>query len=195
MDAHPVWVRIGHWINAAAITVMIGSGLAIHNADPILPRPVPGVLTFGLDLIGALRWHLAMMWVLAANGAVYLLFGLGGGRLQRKLWPISRAGVLADLAAALTGRLRHDDLSTYNQVQRLMYAGVIAAGALAVLSGLVLWKPVQLAPLTLLLGDFAVARLVHFACMALIAGFALVHVAMALLVPRSILLMTLGGAK
>lgn len=192
---HPGPVRALHWINAAAIIVMIGSGLTIQNADPILPFVVPEHWRIGADLIGALRWHFAVMWVLAINGAIYLALGLWSGRFARKLWPISPRGVLRDVWAALTCRLGHKDLSVYNQVQRLLYGGVILIGGVALLSGLALWKPVQLAPLLLLLGDFDTARIVHFACMALIAGFTLIHVVMALLVPRSIRLMVLGGAQ
>lgn len=192
---HPLTVRALHWINAGAMLVMIGSGLAIQNAEPILPFAVPERLTIGGDLIGALQWHLAVMWVIGINGILYLLFGLVTGRFRRKLLPISPRGVLRDVKAALTGRLGHDDLSVYNQVQRLLYAGVILIGILAGLSGLALWKPVQFAPLLMLLGDFDTARIVHFVCMASILGFTLVHVAMALLVPRSIKLMTLGGSR
>lgn len=192
---HPISVRALHWVNASAMIVMIGSGLAIQNAEPIVPFPVPQRLTIGADLIGALQWHLAIMWVLAINGLLYLALGAWTGRFVRKLWPISARGVLRDAWAALTGRLRHQDLSVYNQIQRLLYSGVIAVSILAALSGLALWKPVQLAPLATVLGDFDNARLVHFACMILIASFTLMHVTMALLVPRSIRLMVLGGAR
>ena len=33
---HPRWVRITHWINVVAMTVMIGSGWQIYNASPLL---------------------------------------------------------------------------------------------------------------------------------------------------------------
>ena len=52
--------------------------------------------------------------------------------------------VVADVKAALTGRLAHDDLAVYNAVQKLLYVGVILAGVVIVLSGLAIWKPVQL---------------------------------------------------
>jgi len=192
---HPIAVRALHWVNAGAMVVMIGSGLAIQNAEPILPFAVPDRLTIGGDLIAALRWHLAVMWVLGINGLAYLAFGVWTGRFRRKLLPITPRAVVDDALAALTGRLAHDDLSVYNQIQRVLYSGVILVGILAVISGLALWKPEQFATLVMLLGDFDNARIVHFVCMALISGFTLVHVSMALLVPRSIRLMTLGGDK
>jgi thiosulfate reductase cytochrome b subunit len=189
---HPLIVRITHWINAAAIIVMIMSGLEIQNAYPTLPFKVPSFLTLGGWLGGATQWHFAAMWVLVGNGAVYLAYGLASGRLRRKLLPISPRGVIVDALAALRGKLAHDDLSKYNSVQRLLYAGVIGAGIVIVLSGLAIWKPVQFQELTFLFGDFDNARIVHFLAMSSIALFLVVHVVMALLVPRSLLAMLRG---
>src|SRR5262249_19525629 len=102
------------------------------------------------------------------------------------------AEVLSDLKSALTGRLSHDDLSVYNAVQRLLYLGVILAGIVIVLSGISIWKPVQLQELTALFGGYGTCRYVHFAAMAAIVGFLLIHVIMAVLVPRSLRAMILG---
>ncbi len=189
---HPLAVRVSHWINAAATIVMIMSGLQIHNAHPILPAPVPDAMTIGGWLGGAIRWHFAAMWVLALNGAFYLVHGLSTGRLRRKLLPLSPALVLRDLRRALSGRLGHADLSLYNGVQRFLYAGVIGVSAVAVLSGLAIWKPVQLGAVTALMGDFDNARLVHFAAMAAIVMFLAIHVSMSLIVPRSLKAMISG---
>lgn len=150
---HPLIVRITHWINAGAIIVMIMSGLEIHNAYPTLPFKVPRALTLGGWLGGATQWHFAAMWVLMASGLIYVIYGFVSGRFKRKLWPISPREVGADTLAALS-RLTHNDLSSYNAVQRLLYSGVIAAGIVAVLTGLAIWKPVQFQVLTYFFGDF-----------------------------------------
>ena len=189
---HPLIVRITHWINAAAIIVMIASGWAIHNAYPTLPFLFPSSVTLGGSLSGGLQWHFAAMWLLMANGLVYLAYGLASGRFQRKLLPIRPVEVIAALRAALAGHLGHADLSVYNAVQRLLYLGVILAGILVVVSGLSIWKPVQLRWLVMLLGDFDAARLIHFAAMSAIVPFLVVHVAMALLVPKSLRAMITG---
>src|SRR5712692_9163913 len=164
----------------------------LHNAYPILPFAVPEIVTLGSWLGGATRWHFAAMWVLAGNGLVYLAYGILAGRFRRKLLPVSPRAVAADLRQALAGRLDHDDLAAYNAIQKLLYLGVILAGIVAVLSGLAIWKPVQLGWLTSLIGDFDAARIVHFLAMSAIALFLLVHVAMALLVPRSLRAMIAG---
>lgn len=188
---HPLIVRLTHWVNAAAVVVMIASGLAIHNAHPTLPFAVPDWLTVG-GFISGLQWHFAAMWVFTANGILMLGFGIASGRYWQKLWPIRPADVIRDVRAALTGHLAHADLSVYNAVQRLLYAGVLLALVAAVLTGLSIWKPVQFRLLTDAFGDFDTARLLHFLAMSAIALFLLVHVAMALLVPRSLLAMIRG---
>ena len=189
---HPVWVRVTHWINVVAMVVMIGSGWEIYNASPLFPFRFPRAITLGGWLAGALLWHFAAMWLLAVNGLIYLVLGILTGRFQRKLVPIRPGDVLSDAKAALTGKLNHDDLSVYNAVQKLLYLGVILAGIVIVLSGLAIWKPVQLQELTALFGGYDAARYVHFFAMAAIVGFLVVHVVMALLVPRSLRAMVTG---
>jgi len=189
---HPLIVRLTHWLNAVAVIVMIGSGWQIYNASPILPFTFPGAITIGGWLGGALLWHFAAMWLVMANLAIYLAYGLTSGRLRSKLLPLSLGALVADLGAALRGRLGHHDLSRYNAAQRAAYLAVIVALAVLVLSGLAIWKPVQLQPLAFVLGGFAGARLVDFLAMSAIVLFILMHVAMALLVPRSLRAMLRG---
>ena len=189
---HPLALRVMHWTNAVATLVMIMSGLQIHNADPILPFAIPSWMTLGGWLGGALLWHLAAMWLLAANGLLYLIYGFASGRFRRKLLPLSPSALASDLRDALRGRLAHDDLSTYNAVQKFSYAFVISMLMLVVVSGIALWKPVQFSGLEALLGGFDNARIVHFAAMAGTLAFLLVHVVMSLLVPRSLLAMIRG---
>jgi thiosulfate reductase cytochrome b subunit len=189
---HPLWVRLTHWINVVAMIMMIGSGWQIYNASPLFPFAFPGKITLGGWLAGALLWHFAAMWLLAVNGLVYIALGIATGRFRRKLVPIRPGDVLADAKAALTGKLAHDDIAVYNAVQKLLYLGVILAGIVIVLSGLSIWKPVQLQALTAVLGGYDAARYVHFLAMAAIVGFLVVHVVMSLLVPRSLRAMVTG---
>jgi thiosulfate reductase cytochrome b subunit len=188
----PAWVRIVHWINAMAMILMIMSGWQIYNASPLFDFRFSSNITLGGWLGGALLWHFAAMWLLMVNGLVYLILGVASGRFARKLLPISPVGVIADAKAALTGKLSHDDLTKYNYVQKLLYAGIIVVGVVTVLSGLSIWKPVQLQYLTALFGGYDVARYVHFICMASIVAFLVIHVALALLVPKSLRAMIIG---
>lgn len=189
---HPRWVRVCHWINALAILVMIGSGWQVYNASPLFDFEFPKQITLGGWLAGALLWHFAAMWVLVINGTVYVTLGVASGRFHRKLWPIRPVEVIADVKAALSFKLAHDDLSHYNAVQKLLYAGVIVAGIVIVLSGISIWKPVQFQELTALFGGYDAARYVHFFAMAAIVGFLIVHVVLALIVPTSLRAMVTG---
>jgi thiosulfate reductase cytochrome b subunit len=190
---HPAWVRITHWINVIAVAVMIGSGWEIYNASPLFPFVFPRAITLGGWLAGALLLHFAAMWILVVNGLFYLALGVATGRFRRKLVPIRPGEVWADAKAAFRGKLSHADLSIYNAVQKLLYLGVILAGIVIVLSGVSIWKPVQLQELTALFGGYDAARYVHFCAMAAIVGFLVVHVIMALLVPRSLRAMITGS--
>ena len=188
----PAWVRALHWANAVAMVLMIMSGWQIYNASPLFNFTFSHSITLGGWLGGALLWHFAAMWLLMVNGLIYLAMGLATGRFRKKLLPITPEGVIADTRAALTGKLSHDDLTKYNNVQKLLYAGIIVVGILIVLSGLSMWKPVQLHWLAALFGGYDVARYVHFICMAAIVAFMVVHVALALLVPKSLRAMIIG---
>ena len=190
---HPRWVRVTHWVNALAIFMMIGSGWQIYDASPLFRFIYfPPQLALGQWLAGALLWHFAAMWLLVINGIVYITLGIATGRFRRKLLPIRPRDVVSDLLAALRGNLAHDDLSVYNAVQRLLYVGVILAGVVIVLSGLSIWKPVQLKYLTAFFGGYDFARYVHFFAMASIVGFLTVHVTLALIVPKSLRAMITG---
>ena len=188
----PIWVRVLHWTNAVAMVLMIMSGWQIYNASPLFSFTFSPSITLGSWLGGALLWHFAAMWLLMVNGLIYIALGFASGRFRKKLLPITPGGVIADTKAALTFKLAHDDLSKYNSVQKLLYAGIIAVGVVIVLSGLSIWKPVQLQWLTALFGGYDVARYVHFICMAAICAFLVVHVVLALLVPKSLRAMIIG---
>ncbi len=189
---HPAWVRAMHWTNAVAMIVMIMSGWQIYNASPLFSFTYPSAITLGGWLGGALQWHFAAMWLLVLNGLAYLVTGIATGRFRRKLVPISPGGVLNDIKAALTFRLNHDDISIYNQIQRVLYAGIMLVGILIVLSGLAIWKPVQLQYLTALFGGYDTARYIHFFMMAAIVMFLVVHVTLSILVPKSLRAMIVG---
>jgi thiosulfate reductase cytochrome b subunit len=191
---HPLGLRIMHWVNALAMIVMIGSGWEIYNDEVIFGwLHFPHWMTIGGGAEGALQWHFAAMWLLMLNGLCYLGYGLATGRFRRKLLPVWPGEVIATVRDALRFKLGHDDITHYNAVQKLLYIGIIAVIVVQVLSGFAVWKPVQLSELAALFGSFQGSRLVHFIGMALICGFLVIHVALALLVPKTIGAMITGG--
>ncbi len=189
---HPAWLRATHWLNAIAVVILATSGWRIYNASPFFDFRFAREITLGGWLGGAIQWHFAAMWLLAANGLAYLLCNATTGRLWTKFFPLSPREFIADLGAALRGRLSHEDLGRYNAVQRAAYLFVIADVVVLICSGLVLWKSVQFPLLRELLGGYEMARRVHFFAMAALVGFVMVHVAMVALVPRTLLAMIRG---
>src|ERR1700688_861144 len=107
---HPLWVRVTHRINALAMIVMIGSGWQIYNASPIFNFEFSEQITIGGWLGGGIMWHFAAMWLLVANGLIYLVLGFSTGRFKRKLLPIRLGELIADIKAALTFHLAREDL-------------------------------------------------------------------------------------
>ena len=191
---HPLPIRIMHWINAAAIFIMIGSGWKIYNDEVIFGwLHFPEALTIGRWAQHGLQWHFFGMWILVLNGIAYVIYGLVTGRFRRMWLPVRWSDIVHTVRETLKLHLAHDDLPKYNAVQKLRYIGVIFILMLTVTSGLAIWKPIQFSELLSLFGGFQNARLVHFLCMSAIVLFILVHVTLALLVPRTLLAMITGG--
>jgi thiosulfate reductase cytochrome b subunit len=202
---HPLTVRITHWLNALAIVIMIMSGWRVYNSDPIFPFSFPVWLTLGgsyngsVDLhnedglAGALQWHFAGMWLLTINGIVYIAYGIASGHFRRSFFPVGPTAVLRDTIAALKFQLPHR-LGVYNAVQKTLYLGVVALGVIMVLSGLAIWKPGQFQELTFLFGGFDLARVIHFLGMAGIVLFLIVHIALVVIVPKTLPTMITGRA-
>ena len=202
MKVHPGVVRVTHWINVVAMAIMIGSGWRIWNSSPIFDFSFPVAITLGgdpatsqdvhneLGLAGALQWHFAGMWLLAVNGLVYFIYGIWSGHFRRSLFPVGPAAFIRD---ALTFRLPHR-LGVYNAVQKTLYLGVLVVGVVMVLTGLAIWKPGQFQELAFLFGGFDTARLIHFLGMSAIVLFLFVHIALVVIVPKTLPAMITGRA-
>jgi Ni/Fe-hydrogenase b-type cytochrome subunit len=192
MKRHHAVVRITHWVNVIALTIMVASGLRIFNAYPAFARrgegfccypfehqAIPASLTFGGWLAGARNWHFAMMWVLGINGLVYLAFIYLHGE-WRDLVP--RRGIVRDawemVKFYVTVRKDHPHQGKHNALQRLAYFAMPIVGIMAVVTGIAIWKPVQLAPLTNLFGGYVWARYWHFWAMLLLVILTVGHVFM-----------------
>ncbi len=178
-DVHPLLLRILHWINAFAVIVMILSGWRIYNAAPLFGFDFPAGFTLGGWLAGALAWHFAAMWLLGINLFAYMLYGVSTGHFRRRFLPLWPGAILRDLRLVMTGRASHGP-GEYTAAQRATYVLALGAVVVAILSGLAIWKPVQLQELTAIMGGFETARRVHFFAMAGLVLFLIAHVSLAL---------------
>jgi thiosulfate reductase cytochrome b subunit len=195
VSIHPLIVRITHWINALAILAMVTSGWQIYNASPLFPFRFPREITLGGWLAGGIQWHFAAMWLLVINGIVYVTYGIVSGHFRRKLFPITPSAVLRDVKDALRGKLAHEDLTMYNAAQRTAYVTILLCLAVLVVTGLVIWKPVQFYAIGRFIGDYEGARFIHFCAMALMVFIVVVHIVMVILVPRTFPTMLTGRAR
>ena len=185
-----------HWINAAVMLIMITSGWGIYDDDVIIRGlHFSGFWRLGDWAAWSLNWHFAGMWFLTINGLIYVTYGLVSGRFREKLLPIRPAEVIHTVVDTLHLRIAREDITVYYAVQKLLYIIVILAGIAQVITGLAIWKPVQFSGLVALLGGFQTARILHFTGMAVIVGFLLVHLALALLVPKTLWAMLSGGPR
>ena len=201
-------VRVTHWVNVIALGLMITSGLRIFNAYPRFARrgetfccypwegtPIPAKLTFGGWLAGARNWHFAAMWLLFVNGLAYVSFIYLHGE-WRDLVP--RRGDIRDAWEMVKfytfARPTHPHQGKHNALQKATYFAMPILGALAVLTGIAIWKPVQLAPLTNALGGYVWTRYWHFLVMLLLVILSIAHVVMVVAVdPYSLRSMITGG--
>jgi len=205
IQKHPLLVRLSHWGQALAIIIMIGSGWRIYNSAPLFNFRFYTWATLGGDpavakiahmdpgVANAINWHFTGMWLLAFCFFLLLLHGALSGHFWRDLLPLSPRAIFKDFIAAITFKLAHR-LGEYNAVQRAAYWFVLFAILMMILSGLAIWKPVQLAWLCWCFGGFPTAQLIHFLFMVGICGFMLVHVALVILVPKTMLAMVFGSA-
>jgi thiosulfate reductase cytochrome b subunit len=193
---HPLAVRIMHWINATAMIIMILSGWGIYN-DYVIVRGLrfPEYLRLGDWAVPSLQWHFAGMWLLALNGLAYLAYGVITGRLRERMLPIRIQELVRTVRDTLHFKIEHEDLTVYNAVQKVLYLIVILAGVSQVVTGLFIWKPIQFSSAVALLGGFQSLRIAHFLGMSVIVGFLLVHVALSLLVPKTLWAMLTGGPQ
>lgn len=195
---HPAAVRLTHWLNVAAVAVLIMSGLNILAAHPHLywglrstfadpwfsPPRAPDWLMLppGRDLAGARRWHFAFAWLFVLNGLVYLAHGLVTRRFARRLWP-TRSD-LAGFGDSVRehARLRFprgEGVRTYNVIQKLTYlAMVLGVLPLMLVTGLSMSPGFNVIGGWLLeiMGGRQSARTLHFISAGLIVGFIVIHV-------------------
>lgn len=188
---HPLPVRVMHWINVPVLSIMIWSGMLIYWANDVywigwgetvlfkfFPTPFYDALGVGHRLAEGMAWHFTFMWLFAINGLAYVLYNALSGE-WRDLVPDRQAFgeafqvVLHDLRIRKTEPPKR---GKFNGAQRIAYTGVIAMGAGSLLTGLAIYKPVQLAWLTWTLGGYESARLEHFALTIGFVGFFLIHI-------------------
>ena len=199
-------VRLAHWLNAIVLVGMIASGLQIYAAfahfgprgepypNPFDGRSLPGWAELGGWLAGGLNWHFALAWPFVITGLVYLGFLAWTGEWRALLFRPRDVGPAIQMQLYyLRLRRTHPPQGKHNALQKGAYTFIVVLGALSVLTGFAIYKPVQLAWLTALFGGYELARYWHFWTVWIFVGFTLLHVALVFLVdPASLRAMITG---
>ena len=187
---HLLAIRWAHWLNFPLLAMMIWSGILIYWANAVY-----GVNIFGYELFHffpawfyeklgipfrlaeGISLHFFFMWFFAVNGILYVLYTIISGE-WRALVPLPgsfKRGALVTLHDLhIVKKLPAQ--GKYNDAQRIAYTGIILMGAASVITGLAIYKPLQLSWLTALLGGYGWARWEHFWLMIGYVVFFVVHV-------------------
>lgn len=187
---HPLAVRWLHWINFPLLLMMIWSGVLIYWANPVYSIKLAGTQLFHFfpdwfyDALGipfrlaeGLQLHFLFMWLFTINGAIYISYTIISGE-WRALLPLPSSFKRAPLVALHDVHIvkKLPPQGKYNDAQRIAYTGVILMGAASTITGMAIYKPLQLAWVTSFLGGYEWARFEHFWLMILFVLFFAVHV-------------------
>lgn len=177
---HPALVVWLHWLNVPVLVIMIWSGLLIYWANDVyIQFPDWFYKTFLIDhrLAEGMAWHFTVQWFFIAIGFAYALTLVVSGEWREfvpspKTFRDAVVVTLHDLGF----KVNKPRQGKFNAAQKLAYSGISVMGIGSVLTGLVMYKPVQLGPLTHLLGGYETARAIHFALTAGYVFFVVIHV-------------------
>jgi len=179
---HPLAIRWFHWINFPLLAVMLWSGAMIYWANQVylfkFSERMWEKLHLAFRLAEGMAIHFFFMWLFAINGVAYVLYTIVSGE-WRELVPDRRSFVHAIQVTLHDLHLRREapPQGKYNGAQRIAYTAIVVMGFLSLVSGLAIYKPVQLKWLAWLLGGYPGARFVHYWMTIGYVVFFVVHVA------------------
>lgn len=192
--SHPWAVRFTHWTTAVSVAVLAMSGLQIFDAFPSFGAKVPQAdffvppeaMRLGGWLAGALQWHFTFMWIFMGAGVFYVASQMVSGHYRTVLFvPKDIPGVWPMARHYFFFGPKPPQTQQYNPLQKLAYTGTLGFGALAMLTGLVLYKPAQFSALGALFGGYHLTRIWHFVAMCGFLAF----------IPGHLVMVTIHGWK
>ena len=192
---HSLATRWLHWINFPLLFMMIYSGILIYWANSVYKVEIFGYELFKFfpagfyEFLGipfrlaeGISLHFFFMWFFAVNGVIYVAYLIFSGE-WRGMLPVpgsfKRAALVTLHDLHIVKKLPPQ--GKYNDAQRIAYSGTILLGIAAVVTGLAIYKPLQLSWLTSLFGGYDWARWFHFWVMISFVLFFVVHVGQVIL--------------
>lgn len=190
VEKHPLAIRWFHWLNFPIMIVMVGSGLLIYWANDIyrigfgdmtlvkfFPDNFYKTLDIPFHLADGMAFHFFFMWFFFINGLLYVLYLLFSGE-WRTIFPNKRSfgDGLQVFLHDIGLQKKVPEYNVYNGAQKIIYTATIFMGLIMLLSGLAIYKPIQLSWLTKIFGGYEGARLTHFVVTLLFVLFFVVHI-------------------
>lgn len=184
---HLVAIRWFHWINFPVLFLMIWSGLLIYWANDVFhigpfhffPDFVYSSLKLDHRLAEGMALHFFFMWFFVLNGIAYVVYTVVSGEwryLVPQRWSTFRDALhVVRYDLGLDKQLPPQD--KYNAAQQITYTAIIVMGVGSFLTGLAIYKPIQLSWLTAIFGGYEFARLIHFALTIAYLLFFIIHIA------------------
>ena len=187
---HPLAIRWFHWVNFPVLGVMIWSGLLIYWANDVykigfadktlikfFPQSFYDAFHIGFRLAEGMAYHFIFMWLFFINGILYVLYTILSGEWKyllpnRRSWKQAWLVVLHDLHIRKSKPVQEK----YNAAQRIAYSAIIVMGIGSILTGLAIYKPVQLGWLAAIFGGYKMSRIIHFALTMGYVLFFVVHI-------------------
>ncbi|MEO8028512.1 MAG: cytochrome b/b6 domain-containing protein, partial [Bryobacteraceae bacterium] len=122
--------------------------------------------------------HFLFMWLFAINGLLYVSYTLWSGE-WRYLFPDRNSIREAIQVAMYDLRLSkiHPPQTKYNGAQKIAYTSILLMGIGSLLTGLAIYKPIQVGWLTSLVGGYEMARWLHFWLTMGYVAFFCIHIA------------------
>ena len=187
---HPLAIRWFHWINFPVLGVMIWSGLLVYWANDVykvgfgdktlvkfFPQSFYDAFHIPFRLAEGMAYHFVFMWLFFLNGILYVLYTIFSGEWRdllpnKRSWKEAWLVLLHDLHIRKTKPLQ----GKYNAAQRIAYTAIIVMGIGSILTGLAIYKPIQLGWLTAIFGGYKMSRILHFALTIGYALFFVIHI-------------------
>jgi thiosulfate reductase cytochrome b subunit len=174
---------------------MIWSGMLIYWANDVyrvgfgnltlfhfFPDGFYNLFNVGHRLAEGMAWHFLVMWLFAINGVAYVIYTAVSGE-WRYLVPNRnslREAIQVTLYDLHLSKV-HPPRRKFNGAQQIAYTSIILMGAGSLISGLAIWRSVQFAWLTTLLGGYSAARVEHFLLTVGYVLFFVVHIVQVIL--------------
>ncbi|HPF44232.1 MAG TPA: Ni/Fe-hydrogenase, b-type cytochrome subunit [Syntrophomonadaceae bacterium] len=154
-ERHSIWIRVFHWINMIAITMLILTGFYIH---------APESFRLFNSMTTARTIHFCMAYLLCFGVVGRMYYMIAANDTKNLIYePINDTKKLPSMLKYYMFLADdHPYYGKYNPGQKGMYTGVFAMAIIMIITGFILYKPLTFGFMAGWLGGFLVVRIIHY---------------------------------